>query len=458
MAVVSPFAKIQDSLPPLTPAPPPTLGLDPSALEGDQAAALPESPKPKVRGPASQTTVFAPLEGAEQHMSGRLSKDYQKDEDPYGSPDNHPGVFGKILHGLNVATGGENRRNWEEMGLQKSLEQLMGEQSKEGLEGAQAGNLEATAGKTNEETAEMPERTQSEEDLQRAETGHTEAETGAIKNPPPSWKAIPGLVGPNGQPIEYDEHTGAMRLGGIAGAQQLKQPRPDSPEQQYIDEYQRLHPGSTVADAERAYSTDTQRAPQALIFSPDQQGGYTAQNVRPGSTVAPGSQTAAGMNAVNTPTMQQRTAAGRAQVVVDMAPEVLQRIDTLAPKLGPVEGRWNDFMQGKVGSDDPDFAALRSDLLMMSSAVALAHAQGRLPENLREEFDRAINSPKQTPGNLKATIQTMIPWLQAMQRQGKPNSAPQGVQEPERPTNVPKDYVFKANGAKGAGWYAPTAK
>jgi hypothetical protein len=107
-----------------------------------------------------------------------------------------------------------------------------------------------------------------------------------------------------------------------------------------------------------------------------------------------------------------------------MAPEVLARIDALAPKLGPLEGRWNEFMQGKVGGDDPDFAALRSDLLMMSSAVALAHAQGRLPENLREEFDNAINAPKQTPANLKATINTMLPWLTQMQKQGQPN-APQ---------------------------------
>lgn len=168
-----------------------------------------------------------------------------------------------------------------------------------------------------------------------------------------------------------------------------------------------------------------QRAPIVNMFVPAAGGGETLQTVRPGQTVAPGAQTSAGVNAVNTPTTQQRTAAGRAETVVAMAPEVLARIDALTPKLGPLEGRWNDFMQGKVGGDDPDFAALRSDLLMMSSAVALAHAQGRLPENLREEFDNAINSPKQTPANLKATINTMLPWLEQMQKQGQPN-APQG--------------------------------
>ena len=166
-------------------------------------------------------------------------------------------------------------------------------------------------------------------------------------------------------------------------------------------------------------------APGITMIVPNGQGGGTVERLTQGQSVAPGAQTAAGVNAVNTPTMQQRTAAGRAGTVVAMAPEVLSRIDALAPKLGPVEGRWNEFMQGRVGSDDPDFAALRSDLLMMSSAVALAHAQGRLPENLREEFDRAINAPKQTPANLKATIQTMLPWLQKMQNQGQPN-APQG--------------------------------
>jgi hypothetical protein len=30
--------------------------------------------------------------------------------------------------------------------------------------------------------------------------------------------------------------------------------------------------------------------------------------------------------------------------------------------------------------------------------------------------------------------------------------------EPERPANVPKDYVYDANGPKGAGWYKPKAK
>lgn len=114
-------------------------------------------------------------------------------------------------------------------------------------------------------------------------------------------------------------------------------------------------------------------------------------------------------------------------------------------------------MQGKLGSNDPDFAALRSDLLMMSSAVALAHAQGRLPENLREEFDHAINAPQQTAANLKATIQTMIPWLQQVQSQGqrpgtKPAAAPTSSSGPKA-GDVVDGYRFKGgNPADQTSW------
>ena len=176
------------------------------------------------------------------------------------------------------------------------------------------------------------------------------------------------------------------------------------------------------------------QAPGVTMIVPNAQGGGTVERLSPGQTIAPGAQTVSGFSSVNTPTQSQRTAAGRAQTVVEMAPEVLSRIDSVSPKMGAISGRWGDFMQGKVGLNDPDFAALRSDLLMLSSAVALAHAQGRLPENLREEFDRAINAPKQTPANLKATINTIIPWLQKMQQQGRPGMGAASAQGGSQPT------------------------
>lgn len=171
--------------------------------------------------------------------------------------------------------------------------------------------------------------------------------------------------------------------------------------------------------------------------------------LEPGQTAPAGFTTPNQAGQQNAPTVQQRNVAGQAQLVHEQMPEVLANIDKMKDKLGPIAGRWNDFMQGKVGTNDPDFAGLRADLLMMSSAVALMHARGRLPENLREEFDHAINAPKQTAENLKAVLNKVDQWTtKNMELGGK--KAEEST--PQRPKNVPANYVL--NGAK-TQWVAP---
>jgi hypothetical protein len=332
----------------------------------------------------------------------------------------------------------------------RNLNDVIGKESAEGVQAAQTGEQKALTGQHEAEAAQIPvtaaredAKAKSEEGLQGKQGDEAEARAFALSHPQDEYdyqQTDHGLLAINKRTNAVTPVTLNGQTVGPKAAEKT-----NSPEQQYLDEYAKTHPGSTIADAERHFKLDTQLPPQAApvnVFVPGANGTETLQTVRSGQTVAPGAQTAAGLNAVNTPTMQQRTAAGRASTVVAMAPEVLSRIDAIAPKMGPLEGRWNEYMQGKIGSDDPDFAALRSDLLMMSSAVALAHAQGRLPENLRQEFDHAINAPKQTPANLKATINTMLPWLQKMQEQGHPNEQQGGGNAPSVGT-VEGGYRFK---------------
>src|SRR5271154_1030359 len=59
----------------------------------------------------------------------KLAKDIQKDADPYGSEDNHPGFFGKLAHALSHATGGDTRRGWEEQGLAKQINTSLTDES-----------------------------------------------------------------------------------------------------------------------------------------------------------------------------------------------------------------------------------------------------------------------------------------------------------------------------------------
>jgi hypothetical protein len=156
--------------PPGTDNPPPMVkpGLD---LHAGLAPIFP-APLPKV---TLDPDVIHQQEGHEQNQ---LERDYAKDANPWGTPENHPGVFGKIAHALSHATGGDTRRQWEEQGLAK---QIMGQQTGED----ENKEREALTGKTEEETAEMPGKATSEEGLQGAEQAHTEAETGQLKNPGP---------------------------------------------------------------------------------------------------------------------------------------------------------------------------------------------------------------------------------------------------------------------------------
>ena len=112
------------------------------------------------------------------------------------------------------------------------------------------------------------------------------------------------------------------------------------------------------------------------------------------------------------PTSQMKNVSAQAKLAAGQIPDIIKEVHDLGDSLGPVAGRWNEFMQGKVGTDNPAFAGLRADLMMQGTAVALAHARGRLPENLRVEFDTMINSPQQSPANIISVLTHIQPWLE----------------------------------------------
>jgi hypothetical protein len=293
---------------------------------------------------------------------------------------------------------------------------------------AQAANENATAGKTNAETPEVAPEAEAKIGAENATAGHENAETANLQNPAPKYEETPSgpmMIHPDGtaQHVTVD----GKPIGAPVKLTYQTVDAADGPHVYGVDEK-----GNKVVDLGKHYerpavAVNAGEKEGQNFFVPDGKGGTKMIRVKPGEPVPAGAQTAPGLNSTNTPTMTQRTAAGRAETVLEMAPEVLARIDATAKEIGPLSGRWDKFMQGTVGAPDAPMAELRSDLLMMSSAVALAHAQGRLPENLRQEFDHAINAPQQSPENLKATIQTMLPWLQKMQEQAHPNQAqPQG--------------------------------
>jgi hypothetical protein len=177
-----------------------------------------------------------------------------------------------------------------------------------------------------------------------------------------------------------------------------------------------LPSGSTLASRSGAtIATGSPKQPTAKtvqLMIPNGTGGYTLGSFGPGDTIPEGAVSSSGVNQLNMGTQTMRTSAARADVALDGIQSVMDKISANQSKLGPIMGRWNDFMQGKVGSDNPEFAALRTDLMFLTTSAAMTHAIGRLPENLREEFNHVMNAPQQTPQNLLAVMSRVKSWLE----------------------------------------------
>src|SRR5262249_32470854 len=95
--------------------------------------------------------------------------------------------------------------------------------------------------------------------------------------------------------------------------------------------------------------------------------------------------------------------------------------------LGPASGRWNDFWQGKVGANDPVFAHYKDEIAFVSTAVTLAHARGRMSNELFEHFQQMFDAGKQDAANMKEALTVAKEWLTGYANMGeKPaeNGAP----------------------------------
>jgi hypothetical protein len=86
---------------------------------------------------------------------------------------------------------------------------------------------------------------------------------------------------------------------------------------------------------------------------------------------------------------------------------IMQLIDNLDKdgKLGPLAGRWNDFMAGKFGSGDPEYSALKTKLDLSNTLLATVHS-GRLGPYLMENMQSLANAGKMDGPTLKSAFQS----------------------------------------------------
>lgn len=82
-------------------------------------------------------------------------------------------------------------------------------------------------------------------------------------------------------------------------------------------------------------------------------------------------------------------------------------------KLGPIMSRWEDFMLGKVGAGDPEYAKLRNQIDLMTKALGVVHggARGGGSIQMYQSFLDKINPAVMNAPSLKAALDVEKEWL-----------------------------------------------
>lgn len=250
---------------------------------------------------------------------------------------------------------------------------------------------------------------------------HTEVgDDGVLYNVTPDGKATAFTV--NGQPFKpqpkpsASEETTDIKNYHAAKAEGYK----GTFEQWQKDEANRHKPAGPAP-------------PQAMVYVPDGHGGYTSTLVRPGQSVPAGAVTSAGVNSAGTVSNFTKTQRESVPTVIDMTNRIEQLVNQQVKDLGPAASRWNEFMTGKVGAPNKDFAKLRTDTALLATKLMQMHVGSRGGERIMEHFMDLIDSGRQSPENMVAALQEIRNYANevrgtgSMVENGEGNALPGGI-------------------------------
>jgi hypothetical protein len=325
----------------------------------------------------------API-GSAANYEAELAREKDKEANPWGSPENHPGTLGKIGHILsrigNIAgdvvapatmaliPGTDLNRRVRETGLENRIEEAKKEETAEEAVRQRPEIAEATG--------EARGRLQEEKDI-AAEQREKERLESAEK-------------------IASGRETSAEKIAGgkEASAEKIAEGRTKSAEQIARE---RAESAERIAVGRNLAMTEAARIRAAAANDPDKL------------------------------TNTMKTMKQQAQATLPALDKALDETEKVAAKLGPVEGRWSDFWQGKVGLADPEYAHYKDEIALISTAVTLAHARGRMSNELFEHFQKMFDAGRQAPENMIQALTVAKEWLTEYAKMGeKPATAAGG--------------------------------
>lgn len=375
--------------------------------------------------PAATPPKMSAIDRYENALATKQMSDLSKDENPYGSENNHPGFFGKVLHGLSVATGGPNRRLFSEQQRNSQIEGIEKNKSEQALQGAQTAHAQQQTA-AGEPVEISPDQAQ---ELEAPELAGT-------KVAPAVLATLYKQRGINTQKAaaSQDRMTQQLRAHGYGldpdGTVRPLKYEEMSPEQQSITDLRQSQQDLVNANAELKRSGNDPNSPayklaqQKLAIA--KQGHDAAQtranammmnavggnegtdlqgNALPGAMLdANGKPVGSHFSANVRPTGQERNKADMAasadNQISDMQKIVQQRPDIF----GPAAGRKTNF-DVWIGSQDPDAQRFRAARTIAGDH--LAGTFGGRSEAALNALDNAIGQFKDNPAAVQAGLEQL---------------------------------------------------
>jgi hypothetical protein len=110
---------------------------------------------------------------------------------------------------------------------------------------------------------------------------------------------------------------------------------------------------------------------------------------------------------IERPTVTTKTMAEAAPKVINFVNRIRPLVQKEASGLGPLAGRWSNFWAGTVGSPDPTYTELKTNIGLLSTLLMRMHVGARGGEKIMEHFKAMIDSGRQSPENLLASLKAI---------------------------------------------------
>ena len=104
------------------------------------------------------------------------------------------------------------------------------------------------------------------------------------------------------------------------------------------------------------------------------------------------------------PTQTTKTMMEAAPKVKNLVNRIVPTLQALSRDLGPIGGRWNDFMTGKIGVENEEYNKLRVNVGLLTTLLMRMHVGARGSNVIMQKFDNLIGLGYQDPRNLLAAI------------------------------------------------------